>query len=153
MGDTLSYRRSLQPKCESTPMRTSLLQRGVDSQLGEVGRGGVFTEEATAELARIDRRSLGGGERGEGKHSSLPEQHVRSHGGVKGQSVFQNGQDWVWLEGRTWGWSGRGGSRSSTVSDVPLPARPPASGSGRGSAKLVTRCRWGWGWPGVRRAD
>ena len=137
---------------ESTLMRTSLLQRGADSQLGEVGRGGVFTE-ATAELACKDRRSLGGGERGEGKHSSLPAQHVCSHGGVKGHRVFQNGQDWVWSEGRTWGWSGRGGSRASTVSDVPLPARPPASGSGRGSAMLVTRCRWGWGWPGVRRAD
>lgn len=131
---------------------TSLLQTGADSELGEVGRGGVFTEEAT-KLARRDRRSLGGGERGEGKHSSLPEQHVRSQGGVKGQSVFQNGQDWVWLEGRTWGWSGRGGSRAGTVSYVPLPAHLPASGSECGSAVLVTRCRWGGGWPGVRRAD
>ena len=39
---------------------TRLLQRGADSELGEVGRGGVFTEKAT-KLARRDRRSLGGG--------------------------------------------------------------------------------------------
>ena len=151
MGDTLSYRRSLQPKCERA-LRCEL----VCSKEGRTHSSGRWVgEESSQRQLRswLAKTVLGGGERGEGKHSSLPAQHVCSHGGVKGHRVFQNGQDWVWSEGRTWGWSGRGGSRASTVSDVPLPARPPASGSGRGSAMLVTRCRWGWGWPGVRRAD
>lgn len=78
----------------------------------------------TSELAYKDCRSLGGGERGEGKHSSLQEQHVRSHGGVKGQSVFQNGQDWVQFEGRVWGWSGRGRKQSRDSLVCPFAGLP-----------------------------
>ena len=116
------------------------------------GRGGVFTREVTSELACKDCRSLGGGERGEGKHSRLREQHVQSHGGVKGQSAFQNGQDWVWLEGRVWGWRGRGRKQSRDSLLCPFACLPV--------------CLWLWlwisnagdevqigGWPGVRRAD
>lgn len=73
---------------------------------------------------------------------------MQSHGGVKGQSVFQNGQDWVWGEGGCGGGVAGGGSRAGTVSYVPLPACRLVSGFGSAGDEVQMG-----GWPGVRRAD
>lgn len=57
------------------------------------------------------------------QRSGLQEQHVQSHGGMKGQSVSHSGQDWGWLEGRVWGWSdGEEAEQEQSLMFLCLPA-------------------------------
>lgn len=138
MGDTLTCKLSLQSDCYSVWMSKSVPRRG-RLIAGGGCRGEGVTEEVTSELACKDCRSLGGREEGRKAFQSSRTAYAKSQRRERTELV-PNGQDWIWLDGRVWGWSSRG-RKQSTDSLLCRLAWLFISVFGCGSAKPVMRCR------------